>query len=106
MTAEVYCQLTVSFSFSGKTECPELDGVFPDPHRKTGYLVCSDGISTRMNCSEGLVWRDDMKACGTPGTHYSPVVSLPLMHREPYMWAIPLSPTSSPRPSPRSKTPC
>lgn len=49
-------------------ECPALDGEFADPQRVTGYLRCTDGIGTRMNCSKGLVWRDDKKACGEPET--------------------------------------
>lgn len=60
-------EMSISFSFPDKTECPELDGTFADPQRVTGYLVCSGGISTRMNCTKGLVWRDDKNSCDTPG---------------------------------------
>ncbi|XP_022801625.1 vascular endothelial growth factor receptor 2-like [Stylophora pistillata] len=47
-------------------ECPEPNGKFADPQSITGYLVCSGGKSTRMNCSKGLVWRDVKNMCGTP----------------------------------------
>lgn len=56
----------VKLNVRDRTSCPALDGEFADPERNTGYLRCKGGIVTRMNCSEGLVWRNNMKACGLP----------------------------------------
>ena len=66
----LYCEalICVFMWLDRRTSCPALDGEFADPERITGYLRCKGGLVTRMNCSEGLVWRNNMKACGLPGS--------------------------------------
>lgn len=85
MTRQMDTFMFFWWHFPETTECPELDGTFADPQRVTGYLNCSGGISTKMNCSKGLVWRDDKKACDKSGKIFIETEC----HRLPQRWTRP-----------------
>ena len=62
-----YKQTNFSFPFS--FQCPEPNGLFPDPEQCDLYYVCEDNVATPELCEDGLLFdtsRRNKESCKLP----------------------------------------
>ena len=60
--------LTIIFFFSS-FQCPEPNGLFPDPEQCDLYYVCEDNVATPELCEDGLLFdtsRRNKESCKLP----------------------------------------
>lgn len=60
------------FIFDPDSSCVQLNGTFPDPADKAGYIVCTNGKAVRKACPQATIWNDVKKICEKPGEPIDP----------------------------------